>query len=73
MMADDAIGLMDTLNIKRAHIFGHSLGGYIAQEIILNYPERVEKLILCSTDCGGSEAVWPSAEVLASLKINTMN
>ena len=71
MMADDTIGLMDALNIKRAHIFGHSMGGKIAQEIILNYPERVEKFILCSTDCGGSKAVFPPAEIIQTLLTDT--
>jgi len=71
MMADDTIGLMDVLNIKRAHIFGHSMGGAIAQEIILNYPERVEKFVLCSTDCGGSKAVWAPVEIIQPLVTDT--
>lgn len=45
-MADDTIGLMDYLNIDRAHILGMSLGSLIAQEVAINYPERVRKLIL---------------------------
>ena len=45
-MADDTIGLMDYLNIDRAHILGISLGSLIAQEVAINYPERVRKLIL---------------------------
>ena len=36
----------------------------IAQEIVINYPEKVEKLILCSTNCGGFKAVSPTNEVL---------
>ena len=64
MFADDTIGLMDVLNIKKAHISGASMGGMIAQIIAINYPERVEKLILCCTHCGGSKAVPPSDEVL---------
>lgn len=48
-MADDAIGLLDCLNIKKCHVIGHSMGGYIAQELAINYPERVDKLILEST------------------------
>ncbi|MFX1269550.1 MAG: alpha/beta fold hydrolase [Promethearchaeota archaeon] len=72
MMADDTISLMDALNIKRAHIFGHSMGGCIAQEMILNYPRRVEKLVLCSTDCGGSKAVWPPVEIFQTFeKVHT--
>jgi pimeloyl-ACP methyl ester carboxylesterase len=48
-MAKDVIGLMDALEINKAHLFGLSMGGMIAQEIAIEYPERVEKLILCST------------------------
>ena len=63
MFADDTIGLMDALNIERAHVLGFSMGGIIAQELVLNYPKRVEKLVLCSTDCGGSKYVPMSPEV----------
>jgi len=48
-MADDAVKLLDHLKIKRAHLIGHSMGGYIAQEIAINHPERVNKLILEAT------------------------
>lgn len=49
MMADDTIGLMDSLCIEKAHIMGISMGGMIAQEIAINYPQRVKKLVLAST------------------------
>jgi len=49
MMADDVVNLMKYLNIKNAHILGSSMGGMIAQEIAINYPLRVNKLVLCST------------------------
>ena len=64
LFADDTAGLMDALNIKKAFIIGLSMGGMIAQELTLNYPEKVEKLILCGTSCGGSKATTPSAETL---------
>jgi pimeloyl-ACP methyl ester carboxylesterase len=51
MMAEDTIGLMDYLHIDRAHILGISLGGMIAQEIAINYPQRVNKLVLGCTFC----------------------
>jgi 3-oxoadipate enol-lactonase len=52
MMADDTIGLMDSLGIKKANILGVSMGGMIAQEIAINYPERVLKLVLgCTYAC----------------------
>jgi len=55
MMADDTVGLMDYLRVDKAHILGVSLGGMIAQEIAINYPERVRKLILGCTTAGTEE------------------
>ena len=49
MMADDTVALMDHLKIDRAHVLGVSMGGMIAQEVALNYPERVLKLVLGCT------------------------
>ena len=43
-MAEDAIGLMDALNIEKAHIIGWSMGGMIAQLIAVHYPDRVLSL-----------------------------
>jgi len=54
-MAKDTIGLTDTLGIQRAHIFGISMGGLIAQEIALSYPERVHQLVL---GCTGYGPLW---------------
>lgn len=52
LFADDTVGLMDQLNIKEAYILGISMGGMIAQELAINYPDRVKKLVLCSTSSG---------------------
>ena len=67
LFADDTAGLMDALGISRAHIIGVSMGGMIAQELVLNYQEKVEKLVLYSTNCGGTKSVLPSPEVLEML------
>ena len=48
-MAEDTVGLMDALGIDGAHICGVSLGGMIAQELVLNHPERVLSLALHCT------------------------
>jgi len=64
LFADETAGLMDALGISRAHVFGVSMGGAIAQELVLNHPEKVEKLVLCSTSCGGTKSVPASEEVL---------
>jgi pimeloyl-ACP methyl ester carboxylesterase len=49
LFADDTAGLMNALGIPKAHVLGLSMGGAVAQELAINYPEKVEKLILCST------------------------
>jgi len=67
LFADDTAGLMDALGISRAHVLGISMGGMIAQELALNYPKKVAKLVLCSTTCGGAKSVLPSEEVMGIL------
>jgi pimeloyl-ACP methyl ester carboxylesterase len=49
LCADDTAGLMNALDISKAHVLGFSLGGMIAQEVAINYPEKVSKLVLYST------------------------
>jgi 3-oxoadipate enol-lactonase len=53
-MADDTASLLDTLKIPKAHIFGVSMGGAIAQELALRHPSKVDKLILGCTFAGGT-------------------
>lgn len=65
--ADDTAGLMETLGIESAFVLGESMGGMIAQEVALNHPEKVEKLVLCCTFCGGEQALFPETEVLEVL------
>ena len=48
-MADDTLGLLDALKIDKAHVVGVSMGGMIAQELVLRNPERVRALVLACT------------------------
>ena len=52
IFADDTKNLMDYLKIEKAHVMGWSLGGMIAQNFVLKYPERVDKLVLICTVTG---------------------
>jgi pimeloyl-ACP methyl ester carboxylesterase len=56
-MASDAAAVLDAAGISRAHIFGVSMGGMIAQEFALQYPARTRSLILGCTSPGGPSAV----------------
>jgi len=49
MLADDTKALMDTLGIDKAHIVGWSVGGMVAQEFAINYPQMLMKLVLINT------------------------
>jgi 3-oxoadipate enol-lactonase len=57
LMAADGAAVLDAAGVERAHIFGLSMGGMIAQEFALQYPNRVQSLILGCTSPGGTNAV----------------
>jgi len=61
-MADDAVGLLDTLGIEKAHICGMSMGGMIAQTIAINYPKRVLSLISIYSKTGDPQEPQPEPE-----------
>ncbi|MCB0119135.1 MAG: alpha/beta fold hydrolase [Anaerolineales bacterium] len=67
MLAQDTVGLLDALGIEKAIIVGHSMGGFIAQAMALDFPQRVEKLILCSTNFGGPHHVPVTPEAMKVL------
>ena len=48
----DAVQVLDEAGVERAHVVGTSLGGMVAQELALGYPERVDKLVLACTTPG---------------------
>lgn len=71
LFANDTAGLMDALGIKKAHVMGWSMGTFVAQELTLNEPEKVDKLILYAGTPGGKEAVPPAPRVIAALTNTT--
>jgi 3-oxoadipate enol-lactonase len=54
-MANDVLGLMDHLELDKAHVLGMSLGSLVAQEIAIEHPERVLKLILACASIGETQ------------------
>ncbi len=66
-MAADAIGLIDVLGFKSAHIVGASLGGMIAQTIAIEYPERVRSLTSMMSTTGNNSVGQPDWVALAPL------
>jgi len=66
-LADDAAQVIETFGIGRANVMGWSMGGFIAQAFAVKYTDRVDKLVLLSTDPGGTEADFGLPDVWAQL------
>lgn len=66
-MAKDTVGLMDALGIKSAHLVGASMGGMIAQEVTLSFPERVRSLTSIMSTTGNPRVPPPTREAAAML------
>jgi 3-oxoadipate enol-lactonase len=66
-LAEDAAGLLATLQVDSAHVLGISMGGMVAQELALAHPERIGTLALGCTYCGGEGSALASEEVMRRL------
>lgn len=67
-MAEDAKAVMEAAGLESAHVLGASMGGMIAQELALNYPEKLRSLTLAVTSCGGGEGIQSKPRVLQTLQ-----
>ncbi len=70
-LAGDAAALLDELGIRRADVFGMSLGGMIAQELAIGWPERVDRLILGCTHAGPKNSAPQPRETARAFAMET--
>ena len=66
-MASDVAAVMDAAGVRQAHIVGASLGGIVAQEFALKYPQRVRGLVLACTLTGGAYAMVTKFDLMLAL------
>jgi pimeloyl-ACP methyl ester carboxylesterase len=64
-MADDAIGVLDALNIEKAHVCGASMGGMITQVLAYRHPSRVLSLTIIMSTTGNPDLPQPKPEIMA--------
>lgn len=66
-LADDTAALITTLGHQRMDVMGWSMGGSVAIDLAARHPDVVNRLVSYAGDAGGSQAVMPSADVIATL------
>jgi pimeloyl-ACP methyl ester carboxylesterase len=66
-LAADTASVIETLSIERSNVLGWSMGGFVAQSLAVKHADRVDKLVLLSTDSGGIEADLASPDVWSQL------
>jgi len=64
-MGDDAAGLIRALGLGHPDVMGWSMGGFVAEKLAVRHPRLVRRLVLASSDVGGSHAIRASVAVLA--------
>ena len=69
-MADHAAAVLDAAGVTRAGVAGLSMGGMIAQKLAIRHPDRVHRLVLGCTHCGGSKRIPPNPNVIQQFTNN---
>ena len=64
-LANDTAGLLDALKIQNANVLGYSLGSAIAEQLTITNPEKVNRLVLVASSCGGADRIPKPPEFLA--------
>jgi pimeloyl-ACP methyl ester carboxylesterase len=67
--ADDCAGVIAALGLPRAHVFGVSMGGMIAQRLATRHPQRVHGLALGCTNCGRGGSIPPEKRIGQLLRL----
>jgi pimeloyl-ACP methyl ester carboxylesterase len=71
-LANDTAGLLDALKIQKADVLGYSMGSFVAQQLTVMHPEKVNRLILVAASCGGKEGI-PRSPQLVKMVIHFAN
>src|SRR5262249_29156088 len=71
-LANDTTSLMDALKIPKAAVMGYSLGSYIAQQVTMMHPDKVNSLVLIGSSCGGKDHT-PKPPEFIKLQSNIVN
>lgn len=66
-LAEDLNELMNVFEIKSANFLGWSMGGFVTQMFAINHTDKVKKLVLYATNCGGSKTINPDDEIIKIL------
>jgi pimeloyl-ACP methyl ester carboxylesterase len=71
-LANDTASLLDALKIPKADVIGYSLGSYLAQQLTIMYPNKVNSLVLIGSSCGGKDHTPKPPEFL-KLQVEIVN
>jgi pimeloyl-ACP methyl ester carboxylesterase len=71
-LANDTTGLMEALKIPKVAVMGYSLGSYIAQQVTMMHPDKVNSLVLIGSSCGGKDHT-PKPPELIKLQSDIVN